>query len=245
MNITAEEKLMYNVMKAIYDSGISVNFKGSMVLKACLMEAGYSEETRHTVDIDANWNSDVPPSAEQMVDSLQKAISGNGIGLKVSLYRMYGKGRSAGFELKDDDTGEILFTMDVDVNRPIPPIKIYEVSGVRFCGVAPIQMIADKVAAISTDKVFRRIKDIVDLYYISNVFVFDRAAVLENLKNSKRTLKDFNGFLYRSEELRHSYEKFRFAGDVNKPPFDEVYHSVKAYIKDVLPVARNNNKDAR
>ena len=57
MNITAEEKLMYDVMKAIYDSGIPVNFKGSMVLKACLMEAGYPEETRHTVDIDANWYS--------------------------------------------------------------------------------------------------------------------------------------------------------------------------------------------
>lgn len=54
MIITAEEKLMYDVMKAIYDSGIPVNFKGSMVLKACLMEAGYDDETRYTVDIDAN-----------------------------------------------------------------------------------------------------------------------------------------------------------------------------------------------
>ena len=35
MNITAEEKLMYEVMKAVYNSGIPVNFKGSMVLKAC------------------------------------------------------------------------------------------------------------------------------------------------------------------------------------------------------------------
>lgn len=34
MKITAEEKLMYDVMKAIYDSGIPVDFKGSMVLKA-------------------------------------------------------------------------------------------------------------------------------------------------------------------------------------------------------------------
>jgi hypothetical protein len=57
VNISAEEKLMYEVMRAIYDSGIPVNFKGSMVLKACLMEAGYQEETRHTVDIDGNWYS--------------------------------------------------------------------------------------------------------------------------------------------------------------------------------------------
>ena len=74
MRITVEEKLMYAVMKAIYSSGIPINFKGSMVLKACLLEAGYAEETRHTVDVDANWYSPIPPTEEQMVASLQKAI---------------------------------------------------------------------------------------------------------------------------------------------------------------------------
>lgn len=49
MKLSAEERIMYKVMKALYDSGIPVNFKGSMVLKACLMEAGFSEDTRHTV----------------------------------------------------------------------------------------------------------------------------------------------------------------------------------------------------
>ena len=235
MNISAEEKLMYDVMKAIYDSGIPVSFKGSMVLKACLMEAGYTDEIRHTVDIDANWNSDSSPSAEQMVESIQKAISQSGIGLNVGLYRMYGEGRSAGFELTDAATGEILFSMDVDVNRPVTPTKIYEVGEIRFRGVSPYQMMADKVFAISTDKVFRRIKDVVDLYYFSKVFEFKRAEVLEAVKNSGRTLDSFSGFIGRTEDLQHSYEKFRFAGGVNKPPFEEVYQTVKAYIKDVLP----------
>ena len=235
MNISAEEKLMYAVMKAIYDSGIPMNFKGSMVLKACLLEAGFTEETRHTVDIDANWYSDTAPSAEQMVSSLQKALRNCGIDLNVSLYRMYGEGRSAGFELSDTDTGDVLFTMDVDVNRPASKTKIYEVNGIHFCGVAPSQMIADKISAISTDRVFRRIKDVVDLYYISKVFAFNKAEVLETLKASGRNLDSFNGFLHRSEDLQHSYEKFRFSGDVDKPPFDEVYRSVKAYVKDILP----------
>ena len=235
MNISAEEKLMYSVMKAIYDSGIPMNFKGSMVLKACLLEAGFTEETRHTVDIDANWYSDTAPSAEQMVDSLQKALRNCGINLNVSLYRMYGEGRSAGFELSDTATGDVLFTMDIDANRPATKTKIYEVEGVRFCGVAPSQMIADKISAISTDKVFRRIKDVVDLYYISKVFAFNKAEVLETLKASGRSLDSFNGFLHRPDDLRHSYEKFRFSGEVDKPPFDEVYRSVKTYVKDILP----------
>lgn len=235
MNVTAEEKLMYKVMKAIYDSGIPISFKGSMVLKACLMEAGYSEETRHTVDIDANWNTNAPPSAEQMVESLQSAINKGGIDLDVSIYRMYGEGRSAGFELTGRSTGEMLFSMDIDVNRPVPPTKIYEVEGLRFRGVSPVQMVADKVSAISTDKVFRRVKDVVDLYYISKAFDFDRADVIQALKNSGKNLDTFHGFLHRTEDLQHSYEKFRFTGGVNKPPFEEVYCAVKLYIKDVLP----------
>ena len=235
VNITAEEQLMYQVMKAVYDSGIPVNFKGSMVLKACLMEAGFDEDTRHTVDIDANWVSDAPPTADRMVDSLQNAIRKSGIKLDVSIYRMYGEGRSAGFELKDSAAGEVIFTMDIDVDRPVPPTKIYEINGMRFIGVSPVQMIADKVAVVSTDKVFRRIKAVVDLYYLSRVFAFDRAAVMQALKNSGRTMGDFNGFRNRHDDLRHSYEKFRFTGDVSKPSFDTVYGTVKTYLKDLIP----------
>ena len=235
MQLTAEEKLMYAVMKVIYESKIPINFKGSMVLKACLMEAGYTEDTRHTVDIDANWHSDTPPSGQQMEESLQNALNTSGIDLNVSIYRMYGDGRSAGFELKDKDTDDVIFSMDIDVNRPVPPTKIYEVEGLRFCGVVPSQMIADKVSAVSTKKVFRRIKDVVDLYYISKVFPFKKAEVEQVLKNSGRYLDAFYEFLHQYDELKHSYDRFRFEGGVFKPPFDEIYDTVKSYIKDVLP----------
>jgi hypothetical protein len=235
MYITAEEKLMYEVMRAVFECGIPGSFKGSMVLKACLIEAGYDEDTRHTVDIDGNWISDTPPSAEQMVESLQKALDRSDVDLNVNLYRMYGTGRSAGFELIDNSTDEVLFTMDIDVNRPVPPTKVYEIEDYRFRGVSPVQMIADKTAVISTNKVFRRIKDVVDLYYLSGVFAFHYADVLQTLNHSERNIGDFYGFLYRTEDLRHSYEKFRFAGNVNKPPFEEVYNIVKAYIYDALP----------
>lgn len=37
--------------------------------------------------------------------------------------------------------------------------RMYGAEGIKFCGVSPSQMIADKISAISTDKVFRRVKD--------------------------------------------------------------------------------------
>lgn len=235
MNISAVEKLMYMVMKAIYDSGIPVSFKGSMVLKACLLEAGYFEDTRHTVDIDANWNTDTPPTAEQMVSSLQAAIDRSGTELLVTLYRMYGEKRSAGFELRDRNTDEIIFTMDVDVNRPVPPTRIYEVEGLIFRGASPAQMIADKISAISTEKVFSRIKDVVDLYYFSKVVGFDKEEIAQAQINSGRKVGSFYWFMNCSQDLEHAYDKFRFRGEVNKPPFEEVYTAVKEYLKDVLP----------
>ncbi|MCD8021681.1 MAG: nucleotidyl transferase AbiEii/AbiGii toxin family protein [Lachnospiraceae bacterium] len=233
--LTVQEKIMYQVMKAIYDSGIPIDFKGSMVLKACLLEAGYTEEIRHTVDIDANWYSETAPTARQLTDSLQKALKNSGIDLEVNLYRMYGEGRSAGFELSDDSTGEILFSMDIDVNRPATPTQLYEIEDFRFRGVTPTQMIADKIFVVSTDKVFRRIKDVVDLYYLSMAFDFDSAKIMQTLDKSERVLDKFTGFLYRSDELRHAYEKFRLTGYLEKPPFEKLYATVKTYIQDVLP----------
>ena len=172
---------------------------------------------------------------------MQNAIKRSGIDLNVNNYRMYGEGRSAGFELKQPDIGDTLFCMDIDVNRPAVPTKIYEVAGVRFRGVSPNQMLADKLSAISSDKVFRRIKDVVDLYYMSKAFDFDKTEVLKTLSHSGRKLDSFQGFLRRSDDLKHSYEKFRFSGGVNKPPFEEVYRAVKSYIRDVLPKEKHRD----
>ena len=75
MQLTLQEKQMYSVMRAVYASGISISFKGSMVLKACLLEAGYAEDTRHTVDIDANWK--ISFTVELIVDNLEVPIPAN------------------------------------------------------------------------------------------------------------------------------------------------------------------------
>ncbi len=235
MNTSSEEKVMYQIMNALNNSGIPISFKGSMVLRACLLEAGYSEDIRHTSDIDANWFSDDQPTEEQIIQSMQKVVQQNGLNLDITLFRKYGEGRSAGFTFIDRDSGEILFTMDMDVNRHLPSIKVYEIGEIRFRGVIPTQMLADKVSVVSTNKVFRRIKDVIDLYYLSKAFDFHREDVLEIMQKSGRTLGDFHGFLHRTDDLKHSYDKFRLSGDVAKPAFEEVYDTVHTYIHSMLP----------
>ena len=124
----------------------------------------------------------------------------------------------------------------MDVNRPAQPAKLYEVAGMQFRGSSPHQMLADKISAVSSDKVFRRVKDLVDLYYLSQVFELDPDLLQKTLLSSGKTLEDFHGFLHGTADLRHAYEKFRFTGGVNKPGFDEVYETVKSYLKAILPL---------
>ena len=83
---TKEEEKMYAVMEAIFDSGIPISFKGSMVMKAFLVQAGYQGGVRHTKDIDGNWNTDYPPTSRQVAYSVQQALDEHGIGLDVRLF---------------------------------------------------------------------------------------------------------------------------------------------------------------
>ena len=148
---------------------------------------------------------------------------------------MYGEGRSAGFELSVPSSGEILFTMDIDVNRPAVETKIYEIAEIRFRGSALLPMLADKLFVISGDKIFRRVKDMIDLYYAAQVYTPDWQKVLQAVKDSGRSLGTFDGFLNKPDELRHAYSKFRFDGDVSKPVFEDVYQTVREYIAEMLP----------
>ena len=56
MQISKEEQLMYSIMRTIYESNIPISFKGSMVLKACLIDAGFVDDIRHTRE--HRWNLD-------------------------------------------------------------------------------------------------------------------------------------------------------------------------------------------
>ena len=85
MELRPEEKLMYKVMKAIYESNVPIDFKGSMVLRACLMQAGYTDAIRHTEDIDAN-SRNLPIRLPACRELLQKRLSKKENILMMSVY---------------------------------------------------------------------------------------------------------------------------------------------------------------
>ena len=74
----------------------------------------------------------------------------------------------------------------------------------------------------------------IDLYYLSRCFRLDTKKVKQVMKQTGRMHSSFDAFLNRKSDLEHAYDKFRFDGNVEKPPFDEVYGTVKKYVTDFI-----------
>lgn len=226
---------MYKVMKAVHDSRLPMNFKGSMVLKAILLESGYSDSIRHTIDIDSRWFSDIPPSIDFIASSIQKALDDATLPYTIIPTRNYGNGQSAGFKFESKQSGRSDFTMDMEIGIRPRELKIYEVNGCCFSGVVASSILADKILVVSSRKIFRRMKDLVDLYYLSKVVILRKEEVKTVIASNYKTLGDFVEFLHMKDNLRHAYDKFIPLEEAEKIPFEDLYSNVKDYIKDFLP----------
>lgn len=119
---------------------------------------------------------------------------------------------------------------------------LYE-NGLTETAIRPTRDIdANWLSAVSTGKVFQRIKDILDLYYLSQCFRMDSPKIKRVLRQTNSPLQSFDEFRNNVSDLEHACDKFRFVGNAEKPSFHHVYTSVTKYISDFLPKKPQNQK---
>ena len=228
-----EELKFYHVIDAIAKTGAPIVFKGAMVTKILLNE-NKCAFARSTKDIDADWVSK-PPTMEELERMLNKAVQSLG-NYKVIPYREYqGNTKSAGFEIYE---GEHPFTT-IDISmKDNPYYETYNFEKFSFRGSSVNKILADKISAVSTEKVFRRAKDVVDIYALSSCVSFDFNEINRIAKESGRTFGDFSDFMTRREELEHAYQKLKRI--VHKPNFNDVYEVVKTVLTPFIEKQKNN-----
>jgi hypothetical protein len=215
--LTDSEKLMYDVMGTLANSSMPVVYKDAMITKLILRENHFDGFARETQDIDASWAGISLPSMKQMTEMLNHAL----VGLRLSavVKREYGEKMSAGFKIIDED-GDIKLSIDIDMRAALDS-RMYEYHNVKFQGVTPDNVISDKISVISTDKVFRRTKDLIDIYALAHCVTVKTDNVRRIWKRENRIIGTFDAFRNRQDELRHSYEKLRRVN--TKPEFDLIY----------------------
>jgi hypothetical protein len=228
--LTNSEKLMYDVMGAIANSNVPVVYKGAMVTKLILREHDFDDFVRETQDIDASWAGADTPPMERLTAMLNNALSG--LGLTAVVKREYGEKMSAGYKIVDS-AGDVKLSIDIDMRAAVDS-RTYQYGSVTFQGVTPDNVIADKTSVVASDKVFRRSKDLIDLYALAHCVTVRTADIRGIWERENRIVGTFNAFVNRQDELRHSYAKLRRVHA--KPVFDMLYGYLSNFLIPFIKV---------
>jgi len=214
---TDSEKLMYDVMGAIANGSVPIIYKGAMITKLILKENNFDAFARETQDIDASWAGANLPLMEQLTDMLNCSLSG--LGLSAVVKREYGEKMSAGFKIVDAKE-DVKLSIDIDM-RAAMDSRTYQYGNVTFQGVTPDSVIGDKISVVSSDKVFRRAKDLIDLYALAHCVSVKTDSIRGIWERESRAIGNFDAFANRRDDLGHAYEKLRRVD--KKPEFDLLY----------------------
>jgi len=241
--MTEHEHLMYQVLGNISATDAPIVFKGALITKLILAENKYAEVERKTADIDANWVG-APPSMDYLVEVIQKSLGDMKEQFYAVAIRQYKEGKSAGISIRANGTEKEIMTMDISI-KPVIGSRIYHFGEISINGVLPKEILADKIAVISKPLVFRRAKDLIDVYALTHCVETRTDEIFDVLKNKSVNICDFKEFLTRRNEVEHSYIKLK--GIEGKPPFDDVYLYLTKLItpfmqKDLTPRVWNSNK---
>jgi hypothetical protein len=226
--MTFEEKLLYQLAGELSKAGAPVVIKGALVTKLILMEKNY-DKVRQTRDIDMNWVKEPFPSMEDLIKWVNKSLNKIQDGLYAAVKREYIPGiQAAGFYIINRDTEKRVTSIDINAGF-LNKSKIYKIGDAEFQGVLPSEILADKICILSGDRIFRRAKDVMDIYALSQCVDIQMAEILDICEKKGRKIDAFDNFCNRITELEHAYNKL--AGIENKPPFADLYAQVSKFIR--------------
>ena len=233
--MTEQERLMYQVIGKISEVNAPIVFKGALITKLILEENGYTMTERPTNDIDANWIGE-PPTMDELADLVNKALASFEGGMCAEPIRAYAPDKSAGIQIIDNESGIPIISMDISI-KPVIGSRLYYYGELTIRGVVPEAVLCDKISVLSGERIFRRCKDLLDVYALANCLEICTDEIYDALEKSGRALGSFEAFCTRCADLEHAYNKMR--GVVGKPDFDEVYAYLGGFLE---PFIMSNRK---
>ena len=174
--------------------------QGCMALKEHLNEKG-NDNFRITQDI--NFSIDNHNHWEMYVKNCcDKATENSKIGAKYELIKR--REFSINAKLPDD----VIFRFKIDMNG----------------------ILKDKINVITTRKVCRRVKDLIDVYQIVTTMDIDYNKMIDSLEYDNKVVN----YLTKTEsrqEIKHAFDKYE---NINKPDFDEMMRVVLTFTLPII-----------
>jgi len=218
---------MYQVLCNISNTNAPIIFKGALITKLALAENGYNNIERITRDIDANWIG-TPPSNEELLQTINASLGAMGENLYAELRREHSDRKSAGIKIISKNTKDELVSMDISI-KPVTGSRIYYYGDAKIKGVLPNEILADKICVLSSHLLFRRMKDMVDVYALSNCMRVKISEIFDVCSKKGIKIKGFDEFYSKKSDIEHAYNKLR--GVEGKPNFDTIYSYMSEFLR--------------
>lgn len=189
---------------------------------------------RITHDLDINISNE--NTYNLVFSNILRLLNDNNLGLDFSLKRHRGrKGTGEGFEFNVTCTdGRVLnFGIDMQIAQrgiigTIPGVHI------NLREYDNYTMLVDKVSAASSTRIFRRIRDLYDIYILSKLQSYDMEILIQCIKAKRPELFMSKVNMFNSDtvkDLEHAYDMYE--GIINKPEFAVIYEASSSF---VLPI---------
>ncbi len=220
------ESFLKRVIIEISKLDAPIIFKGGLALKDILNNINPDETIeRRTIDIDGNWIGEV--DSHKVTDVLIQAVKNVDSSYSVELYRNAGENQSMGYRILDHEN-EVITEIDLDMKQnPFYVIAQINHVNVKYSSIEKI--FADKLSVLSGPRVFRRSKDLLDVYLILKNQSIPMEKVKEILDYDKRKLGDFSTMLQNKEDVKHAYDTLKEI--TNKPEFEEVWKEITDFLR--------------
>lgn len=236
--------------------GIANKYQDKLILKGCLalkaqLKDKIEEELRDTRDIDftvfngETWEEFVAEccvlASENSQDKLRYTLEGrrglmknpNSDSLKISCQH-------------PTDNSILLFEIDMNIKSDENNyIAVMQLNNFQFNIYNIFGILTDKLRVITTQKACRRIKDVIDIFYLATALDFKMEEVLLGISyKGNKFWEDLNGVAYILDsanlaDLEHAYDKYRIS-NTTKPNFEEVYNIVCDFCLPIFSILISN-----
>jgi hypothetical protein len=230
ISLTTQESEMYLLLTKLSALNIPIVFKGGLVTKLILSQKNYDGIQRHTIDIDLTWCGE-PPSIEQFVSIINEELKSINEKYRSDITRYFGNEQTARVTVNDTERNKKIFSLDIDNRNNSEPCNIL-VDSYLIRTVLPLDIITDKISAVSTRSLLWRTKDVVDIYGLTHCVPTSTSEVYHIKMRKQLTFSDFDVFLNNVRDIEHAYEKMRNVE--NKISFENIYTYVKIFLEPFI-----------
>ena len=209
--------------------------KGGSALLSKMLESGFDSYFRKTTDIAIHC--DKKSLWEEFCENVVVLLNENDRHYRYELIsrradtKGFQSSDSLKFKLYDND---IVFDFRMDMNIKSNSIIFVEYSTKLNMNTydSYTTMLSDKISVISSEKIFRRIKDLYDLHVLLIMYNFELNKIWEIMAKKHKDAELVNMLTYEEyDKLNHAYERFR--GIDNKPDFSYIFAIAELFLTPV------------